>query len=89
MEQRHGGDTAGAPARARGALGAGAAPALPRSAAFPSLPRAAGRRGPAPGRELGNSPGAARSSKAFSLRFPLGLARAQGAPGSQRPTHGE
>lgn len=69
-----------------GALGAGAAPAQPRSAAFPSLPFPALRGGAArlPGRE-----GAARSSEPFSLRFPLGLARTQGAPGSQRPTHGE
>lgn len=53
----------------------------------PSHPRAAPQRSlPFPALQ-GGTP--ALSSEPFSLRFPLGLAQALGAPGSQRPTRGE
>lgn len=77
-----------------GTRGAPRAPALlqtssdhPRAALQRSLPFPVSQGGPV--QLPGNSQGAALISASFALRFPLRLARVQGAPGSQRPTHTE
>lgn len=92
MEQRHW-QGQGAPARTlarsagtRGARGAGAAPALSEPpAAVPSLPRPAGRRGPAP-RE---PPGCGPELRAFLTAFSPQTRSGAGSTRVTEPTHAE